>query len=192
MRFETQDRDDAIPTRLGGRPVQLTVKDELPPVCPVHGVPEVERVHTWVTTYRKIRHSRAQIRIIGTEAAAKASTWRARAQHKPHVIAFDVPMCARCVRIDRLTRWAMWLCMLGGLVCLLVAVQMAALGWAREHMALWSLLVFGTFLVPTPAIFVRQMRQGWWGFEAPIDGSALVVAYAHPNFVAETERRRGR
>lgn len=161
-------------------------------MCPVHGTPEIERVHTWVTTHRKIRHSRAQIRIIGTEAAAKASTWRARMRQKRHVISFDVPMCARCVRVDRLTRWAMKLFLLGGLVCLLVAVQMAVTGMAREHTALWSLFVFGTFLVPAPTVLVRQMRQGWWGFEAPIDGSALVVAYAHPNFVAEVERRHGR
>ncbi|MGN0122682.1 MAG: hypothetical protein ACI38R_05570 [Rhodococcus sp. (in: high G+C Gram-positive bacteria)] len=94
--------------------------------------------------------------------------------------------------MDRVARWAIKLFLFAGLFCLLAVVNMAIIGLGREHPGVATLLVFGAILVPTPAIFVRQMRQGWWGFEAPIDGSALVVAYAHPNFVAETERRRGR
>lgn len=192
VRFELKCRDDVKSAPDGAPNPLLTVKDPLPPLCPVHGVPEIERVRTWVTTSRKVRHTRGQIRILGTEAGAQASTWRARAQHVPRHISFDVPMCAHCVRVDRVARWAIKLFLFAGLFCLLAVVNMAITGLGREHPGVATLLVFGAILVPTPAIFVRQMRQGWWGFEAPIDGSALVVAYAHPNFVVETERRRGR
>ncbi|MEU5843705.1 hypothetical protein [Rhodococcus sp. NPDC047139] len=185
VHLELKRREDARPAPEGGVDLFLTVRDPLPPVCAVHGEPEVRTLRTWITTGRKTRHTRGQIRILGAEAAAKAHTFHSRSEHWSRHIAIRLPLCRRCVVVNRVARGFMALFLAISVLLLLTVVVIGVTGTGPDHKALATMAFFGGLWSPALGLGVRQIRQGWLGLEAPIDASALVIADAHPNFVRE-------
>ncbi|MBS9375500.1 hypothetical protein [Rhodococcus sp. B50] len=190
VHLELKRRDDVKPAPEGGVDVFLTVRDPLPPVCPLHGEPEVRTLRTWVTTKRKTRHTRGQIRILGAETAAKAHTFRSRSKHCSRHITVRMPLCRRCVVVNRVARGFMSFFLGLSALLLLVAVIIGAVGAAPDNAALFTMAFFGGLWSPALGLGVSYIRQGWLGLEAPIDASVLVVADAHPNFVRAFESGR--
>lgn len=153
--------------------------EPLPPICPLHGDPEVERTRVTVAS-----------------DTAKADTGSGRlnsaleAAYTPRIAAVDWPVCARCVAIRvRSQIAAAATCTVLGAVFL--ALVFALIQGAPKVYGFALLTVFGLSFLPIyVALRVIEPRRTSLGVSVTEDGSEIVVSHAHPEFARAVAAQR--
>ena len=157
----------------------IRTAEPIPPVCPRHGEPEINRVR--VTVASDSSEPRGGANKLGSALEAAYTV---------QVAALDWPVCARCVAVR--TRWqiaAAATCTVLGVIFL--ALVFALVQGAPKIYGLALLTVFGLSFLPIyVALRVLEPRRASLGLSVTEDGSELVVSQAHPEFARTVAAQR--
>jgi len=171
VRVAVESAGDAGAGPDGRRAAALRTVDPVPRVCSRHGEPEAERVRVTISSDSAPAES-------GTSRIGSALT----SVYTVQVAAVDWPVCRRCVATR--IRWqiaAAVTCTVFALIFL--ALVFAVIQGATKTYGIAMLVVFALSFVPMyVALRMIEHRRTAIGVGLADDGSALVVADAHPAF----------
>lgn len=161
------DIDSAGPLTANWADHLLQLERPVPHVCAVHGEPEVDRRETTLLSGKKSRS------LTGGDVASPGR----------YTVSMDWPVCAQC--IERQRRWRRTaLATLGAFLVAVVVLFIAAQS-AEKNEAVLSLAFFAAFGLLFGAAKLNQRATLFTGATLNADGTAVVVAQAHPEFARQ-------
>ncbi|WP_422332322.1 hypothetical protein [Rhodococcus sp. (in: high G+C Gram-positive bacteria)] len=152
----------------------LLLERPAPHVCAVHGEPELERKETTI-----LSDPAPRTRLMSGAKDSSRPSGR-------YVVAVEWPICGRCVSRRRLWRKAAFgaLAAFAGAVTVLVIAAQAV----EKNDAVLSLSFFAAFGLFFLAVKLNYRATLIAGVSLALDGSAVLVRQAHPDFARSVKR----
>ncbi|WP_255221338.1 hypothetical protein [Rhodococcus wratislaviensis] len=161
------DNDSAGPLTANWADHLLQLERPVPHVCAVHGEPEVDRRETTLLSGKKPRS------LTGGDVASAGR----------YTVSMDWPVCVQCIERQRRWRKAALATLVAFLVAVIVLFIAAQSGEKNEGVL--SLTFFAAFGLLFGAAKLNQRATLFTGATLNADGTAVVVAQAHPEFARQ-------